>query len=58
MPRTPKPRPIIELSKDTQNLVIEQARKMYHGSNSSYSEPQWDAWLRKLERDQGHAHCQ
>jgi hypothetical protein len=31
---------------------------MYQGSNSSYSEPQWDAWLRKLARDQGHAYCQ
>ncbi len=46
-------REIIELSESTQNLVIEQSRKIFRSRNSSRAETQWDAWLRKLERQQG-----
>ena len=50
-------RPIVPLSEETQDLVIEQSRKLYRKSNSPRSEPQWEAWLRKLRREQGDDWC-
>ena len=46
-------REITELSEETQKLVIEQSQNIFRSRNSSRADTQWEAWLRKLERQQG-----
>jgi ribulose-5-phosphate 4-epimerase/fuculose-1-phosphate aldolase len=46
-------RELIELSKETQELVIEQSRNIFTRRKGMNSDNQWAAMLRKLERAQG-----
>ena len=45
--------PLQELSKETQDKVIEQSKRIFGTNGPVRTEPQWEAMLRKLERDQG-----
>ena len=45
-------RELQDLSEETQQLVIDQGRKIFGGTNGPVRyEPQWNAMLRKLERE-------
>ena len=46
-------REIQELSEATQNFVMEQGKKLFGGQGTVRYGVQWDAMLRKLERDSG-----
>jgi ribulose-5-phosphate 4-epimerase/fuculose-1-phosphate aldolase len=46
-------RPLQELSEETQKLVIEQGRKIFGDGRREKYDVQWQAMLRKLEREKG-----
>ncbi len=48
-------RQLIELSQESQDLVMNQVKKIFGRRTNERASPQWDAMLRKLERAQGDA---